>query len=63
MVRKHQTRNLEILRCAIAHRNSMLTHRSGMTRRYSAASHFFTMGHAGSGGPNASSPEIFVSTL
>jgi hypothetical protein len=24
MVREHQTRNLEILRCAIAHRSSML---------------------------------------
>src|SRR5207237_3515894 len=31
MVRKDQTRNLEILRCAIAHHSSMLAHRPGMT--------------------------------
>ena len=31
MVRQHQTRNLEILRCAIAHLSSMLTHRPEMT--------------------------------
>jgi hypothetical protein len=31
MVRKHQTRNLEILRGATAPHSSMLTHRPGMT--------------------------------
>jgi len=29
MVRQHQTRNLEILRCAIAHRSSMRSLSSG----------------------------------
>src|SRR5215475_10023703 len=33
MVRQHQTRNLEILRCAIARHSSMLAHRPGMTER------------------------------
>src|SRR6185437_10192604 len=31
---KDQTRNLEILRCAIAHHSSMLAHRPGMTVHY-----------------------------
>src|ERR1700716_3802214 len=30
-MRQHRTRNLEILRCAIAPRSSMLSHRPGMT--------------------------------
>jgi hypothetical protein len=31
---KDQTRNLEILGCAIAHHSSMLSHRPGMTRTH-----------------------------
>ena len=42
MVRQHQTRNLEILRCAIAHRSSMLAHRPGMTALCTAAITSFT---------------------
>ena len=32
-------------------------------RQNDEASHFLTIGHAGSGGPNASSPEIFARIL
>jgi hypothetical protein len=39
--------------------------RPGMTKFVTLAAHyyFFTIGHAGSGGPNASAPEILVRIL
>ena len=38
----------------------VLAHHPGMT---TFGRHFFTSGHAGSGGPNASSPEILARIL